>query len=641
MKNILLAASVILVLAACLLTGHSQSPLRFIYFPLIVLLSTRIRLNILLKAGFTFSILFVFMVAFDHPSNRGVPDLLAEALSFFLVTIAAGFIARDLTAARERSENAVATFRGMSDDLMSKTSNLQTTLDTLSKVNQQLQKADQDKSRFLANVSHELRTPLTSIRSYSEILLDYDDIDDETRKEFIRTINTESVRMSLLVNENLDLLRIATGKLDMNVNQIRPAVLIEESIKVVAPMAKDKGLPLRLDMPADIPLVKGDENQLNQVLVNLMNNAIKFTAQGMITVGVRIKEGYAVFFVADTGEGIFPEEKEIIFDEFYRISEQVPDRPRGSGLGLSIAKKIVEHHGGTIWVDSAPGKGSTFSFTVPVADEEKLSISPAAIPEIADIPRQYGPILVLYESTAIRQSLRKKLESLGYKTVGADNTKRSLELAVSIKPGLIITDIVEGGEEITRLGNWAHGAGVEILLATFYVSPVSGDLCLAANGYLTKPFDRFQIVSVIERFVKKRGQFIIVSPEKDEARNLQIMLGVEGYGATLYIEGNEVVRGGGMAPNGVIIGSFPRLRLEDLFSSLMREPHIRKLPCFLLLGENRFRHVTSVTVDASTRQSEGEGVSSLILAIEKSYAKKWEMATADGGSRYGSSLPGR
>jgi signal transduction histidine kinase len=140
-------------------------------------------------------------------------------------------------------------------------------------------------------------------------------------------------------------------------------------------MAQEKGITLLLDIPADIPLVKGDANLLNQVLVNLLNNAIKFTAQGRITAGVRMKEQSAEFFVADTGEGIFPEEKEVIFDEFYRISGQVPDRPRGSGLGLSIAKKLVEYHGGRIWVESTPGKGSTFYFTIPAAGEVSVPVA--------------------------------------------------------------------------------------------------------------------------------------------------------------------------------------------------------------------------------------------------------------------------
>jgi signal transduction histidine kinase/CheY-like chemotaxis protein len=641
LKSILYASSLLLVLAACLLTGHSQSPVRFLFFPLIVLLAGRITLNYLLKSGLTFSILFVLMVFLDDPPNRGVYDLTAEALSFFLVTMAAGYIVRDLAGERQRAENAVATFHGLSEDLESRTSNLQATLDALSQANRQLQQADQKKSTFLANVSHELRTPLTSIRSYSEILLNYNDLDDDTRKDFIRTINAESERMSLLVNENLDLLRIEMGKQEMHICQIRPAVLIEESVKVVAPMARGKDLPLHLDIPADMPLVKGDETQLNQVLVNLLNNAVKFTAQGSITVGVRRLEDCAEFFVTDTGEGIFPEEKEVIFDEFYRISEQMPERPRGSGLGLCIARKIVEHHDGRIWVESIPGKGSTFFFTVPVAGEEHLSISPEVLPEIAEISRQYGPILVIYESIAVRQSLRKKLENLGYKTVGADSPKIGLELAAAIKPGLIITEIVGSDEAFERLGAWAHGAGIEIKLATFSLNPTDGELCLAVNGYLTVPFDRFQIVSVIESFVKKKGQISIVSPVKDEARNLQVLLGAEGYGASLFMDEIEAIRGGGKFPNGVIVGSFPRSRREAMFQLFMADDRFSRIPCFLMLGENSLRHVTPVTLSTSFWQSRGEGIYSLIQAIEKTYTKRWETAMSTGGYWYGNGLPGR
>ena len=405
-------------------------------------------------------------------------------------------------------------------------------------------------------------------------------------------------------------------------------------------MAQEKGLSFVLDIPPDLPLVKGDENQLNQVLVNLYNNAIKFTTEGRITAGVRLREEYAEFFVADTGEGIFPEEKEVIFDEFYRICEQVPDRPRGSGLGLSIAKKIVEYHGGRIWVESVPGKGSTFFFTVPVVAAKTFSASPETVPEISEVSRQYGPVLVLYESIAIRQSLRKRLESLGYKTIGADTPKRGLELAAAIRPGLIISDIVEGGDDFAKLGKWAQGAGVEMMLAMLYVNPASGELCLGANGYLAKPFDRFQIVSLMERFFKNRGRFFIISPEKDEARKLQVMLGAEGYSVTLFMDESEALRAGlGKVPNGIIVGSFPRPGLEDVVAALMGEGRFKALPLFLLMDEECSRHVTTVTFDAASRQKGEEGVSFLIMAVEKSYAKKWETATGGGGVRYGKGLP--
>lgn len=170
------------------------------------------------------------------------------------------------------------------------------------------------------------------------------------------------------------------------------------------------------------------------------------------------------------------------------------------------------------------------------------------------------------------------------------------------------------------------------MLASFYVSSAGHDLCLVANGYFAKPFDRFQIVSVVERFVKNKGRMIIVSPEKEEARNLQVLLGAEGYDVTLYADGDKAVRGRDKAASkGVVIGSFPQLKLERLLKSLMGDARIRALPWFLLLEENCFRHVTTVALNAASREG-GEGISSLVMAIEKSYAKAWATASAGGGS---------
>ena len=631
MKMMLYAVSTILLLALCLVTGGSQSPLRFVYFPLIVLLGLRISHGILLKTGFTFSILFVLMGILDHSPGRQITDLLAEALSFFMVTIAAGLVFRALDSERARSGNAIATFQGLSEDLKHRTMNLQTTLDALSKAHRLLQESDRDKSRFIANVSHELRTPLTSIRSYSEILLNYDDIDGDTQKEFIRTINAESERMTLMVNDNLDLLRIEAGKLEMKVSPVDPAELIEGSARVVAPMAEEKGLSLVLDIPSGLPCVSGDRNQLTQVLINLFNNAIKFTAKGTITAGVCRKGGYAEFFVADTGEGIYPEEKEVIFDEFYRISGELPDRPQGSGLGLSIARKIVDYHGGSIRVDSTPGKGSTFFFTIPVAVEEPR-MSTEKLPFATMTPSgRYGPILVIYQSTAIRQSLRKRLENLGYQTVGADSLKRGKAIAVSVRPVLIISDLSTGGDDFKKLEIWARDNRSVVMLATLYLNPVSGDLCLAASGYLDKPFDRDQIVSLFERFSNNKGRFFIISPEKDEARKIQALLGAEGISANLYMDESEAVQAGLVSvPDGVIIGSVPSSRLEDMIATLKGTAHFKQTP-FFFVREGGSRQLRAVTPELLVRTNGSVGISPLIMAIEKAYAEKWGKAMPGGG----------
>lgn len=640
-KNILLASSILLLLVLCYLTGGSQSPLKFAYFPLIVVLALRIGSTLILRVGFTFSILFVLMVILDLPRGRQLFDLLAEALSFFLVTITAGNVIRTLERERLRYENAIATFHNLSEDLKHRTMNLETTLEALSVAHKRLQKTDQDKSRFLANVSHELRTPLSSIRSYSEILLSYEDIDLETRREFIRTINVESERMTAMVNQNLDLLRIESGKFELNISEIKPAELLAGSVRIIAPMAEEKKLSLAIEVPSEIAAIRGDWDQLTQVLINLLNNAIKFTKEGRIAAGACQKGEFTEFFVTDTGEGIFPEEREVIFDAFFRIADSVPDRPRGSGLGLSIAKKIVDIHGGKIWVDSTPGKGSTFYFTVPRATRDEHPVADEGHQGMAPIAGRYGPILVLYESTAVRQSLRKRLEELGYQTLGADTLRRGMDLAAAVKPGLVVVDFSEKGEDFQELEKWAKSSRVEVVLATLYMCPANGELFLAVNGYLDRPFDRFQIVSLFEQYQKSRGRFTVISPDQEESRNLQVLLGAEGYGTDLFMDEEEALRAGNSSTHqGVIIGSFPRGRVEEVVAALKGSLKFKSIPFFLVQGRGGSRFVKAVTLDTAAMKNDGEGLSPLIMAIEQVYARKWGKDTAVGGSGFGKDLAG-
>ncbi|HEX9023504.1 MAG TPA: ATP-binding protein, partial [Geobacteraceae bacterium] len=458
-REIIYASSILPVLALCLLNGQGNSPFKFIFFPLIVLLAFRMTHSGLLKTGFTFGMLFAVISFARKPPDSEIPTRVAELFSMFLVTAATGFVIREMETEKGRSAKASATFQVVSEELQQKSRELQASLDALSKAHQQLQANNHSRSRFLANVSHELRTPLTSIRSYSEILRDYDDIDDATRREFIHTIYDESERMTLLVNKYLDLLRMGSGKSEMILSAVNSRLLIEVAVKVVAPMAEKKGLPIDVDLPENFPHVRGDLNLMTQVFVNILGNAVKFTSSGRITAGARLKEEMAEFYVADTGEGIFPDEKEVIFDEFFRISGALPDRPAGSGLGLAISRQIVEQHGGQIWVESTPGKGSTFFFTVPVYTEETAIAEPEPFYGKAETALPSEPILVVSESIVLRQTLRKFLEGLGYRTIGADTLKRGLDVTSEIGPGLIITDTLEGSGDFRNLGNWARDAG--------------------------------------------------------------------------------------------------------------------------------------------------------------------------------------
>ncbi len=238
----------------------------------------------------------------------------------------------------------------------------------LEAANSRLRELDKLKSQFLSVATHELRTPLSIILGYNAMLAEslgprLTPEEQETLDESVQACK----RLIRLVNSMLDISQIESGKMRMN---FAPADLRRVATNVITLFqaeARQKNLALHLEVPARMPQVKMDAERVEQVLVNLLGNALKFTSQGAITLTVRVNDSDVEISVRDTGIGIAPENQAWIFDEFTQIRGQIEKRQReGSGLGLAIAKRIVEAHGGRIEVDSTPGQGSTFRFYLPL-----------------------------------------------------------------------------------------------------------------------------------------------------------------------------------------------------------------------------------------------------------------------------------
>jgi signal transduction histidine kinase len=238
--------------------------------------------------------------------------------------------------------------------------------------NAQLKEFDRLKSEFVSDVSHELRTPLTSIKGFTDRLLEgiVGDLSPRQRASLTR-VQANIARMSRLINDLLDLARIEAGQVNIHPVRLSLAGVIAEVLETLRPLAVEKGVELGLVEPETAGFVRADRDKVEQVLMNLTHNAVKFTPPGG-TVRVRVAlqpQGEVLTVVQDTGEGIPPEELERIFEQFHRVSV-APGQPRGSGLGLTIAKKLVEPQEGTIWVRSILGQGSEFGFTLPAAEQE-------------------------------------------------------------------------------------------------------------------------------------------------------------------------------------------------------------------------------------------------------------------------------
>ena len=255
-------------------------------------------------------------------------------------------------------------------ELKQKSEELEIASAKLRKANRELTQLDKLKDEFISTVTHELRTPITSIRAFSEILTDHTDLEPGERSHFLRTIISETERMERLINQVLDLEKMESGQLIMDLSPVQLNDIVKDAVNTLEQLAKDKGIDLSVDLLDRLPSVLGNRDRLMQVLINLVSNAIKFcdSEKGMILVSTSNSDGTAKLSVEDNGIGIPGDSRKLIFEAFYQAKDQNLKKPEGSGLGLTICKKIIERHNGKIWVENSRAGGSVFTFSIPLSD---------------------------------------------------------------------------------------------------------------------------------------------------------------------------------------------------------------------------------------------------------------------------------
>jgi signal transduction histidine kinase len=236
----------------------------------------------------------------------------------------------------------------------------------------QLETANKHKSQFLANMSHELRTPLNAILGYSELILDniYGEVPEKIRETLLR-VEKNGRHLLGLINDVLDISKIEAGSIALVNSDYSMNDIIQTAVTAVGSLASEKKLELIAQVPPALPRARGDERRTTQVLLNLLGNGIKFTDSGAVTLKVSASDGLFRFAISDTGPGIAEADQQRIFEEFHQAEGASTSRKGGTGLGLAISKQIIELQGGRIWVESSPGKGSTFLFTLPVHVEPR------------------------------------------------------------------------------------------------------------------------------------------------------------------------------------------------------------------------------------------------------------------------------
>jgi PAS domain S-box-containing protein len=400
--------------------------------------------------------------------------------------------------------------------------------------------ADRAKSEFVSTVSHELRTPMTAIKGYTDLLFGgaVGPLND-SQKHFLSVIKNNTDRLTALINDLLDISRIESGRVRFEPAPVRLGEIVAGVVEAMAARAQQKGLTLSYEVDAGLPEVMGDHDRLYQVLTNLVGNAINYTMEGSVTVEA-LNVGTAVQVnVRDSGIGIRKEDVGRIFDRFFRSDDPFVQESSGTGLGLPIVKMFVEMHGGRVWVDTELGKGSTFTFILPVpgtqAEPEEISV-------VRPITAQ--TILVVDDDPDIAQLVRLLLESNGYRVLIAGRGHQALDILQKGKINLVVLDRLlpdmEGLELLDSLKSTPTTAHIPVIVLTV-VEDDGETMARGASAYLTKPINEPLLVEQVEAALSRQGRVLIVEDDPDTIEMLNRALRRVGFSTETAMDGYEAL----------------------------------------------------------------------------------------------------
>jgi signal transduction histidine kinase/CheY-like chemotaxis protein len=395
----------------------------------------------------------------------------------------------------------------------------------------ELEAASRHKSEFLASMSHELRTPLNAVIGFSEVLLErmFGELNDR-QEEYLRDIRDSGRHLLDLLNDILDLSKVEAGRMHLERSTFLVFDVLESCLSQVRAQAEQKGVVLRHDVAGDVGFVDTDELRFKQVLLNLLSNAVKFTpAGGTVTAGVTTDGAALAVTVVDTGIGIAAEDRDRIFESFQQGGRGAAQQ-EGTGLGLTLSKRIVELFGGEMWLDSEVGAGSTFGFTVPMARHS------SGAEGSTDIDGANGrPLVVVIEDD--RRSLgllTLYLESAGLRVLGVGDATAGLEAVRRELPAAVVLDLrlpdLDGWEVLGTLKGDTSTVAVPVVVVSILDERGKG-FALGADEYLVKPVSRDDVLSALARVqaLPERGTLLAIDDDPHAVELVRAVLQPAGW----------------------------------------------------------------------------------------------------------------
>jgi len=524
----------------------------------------------------------------SHKFNPLLPETRAEAaLPLRVGSRTIGALDIQSTQVNAFSEDDIAVLQSLADQIAIAIDNARSYELSMQAV-KEMREADRLKSQFLANMSHELRTPLNSIIGFSRVILKgIDGATTDLQQQDLLAIHNSGQHLLGLINDILDLSRIEAGKMELTFDEVNLAELTSSVMSTITGLFKDKPITLHRDLPADLPTVRADAMRIRQVLLNLLSNAAKFTDEGSITVQASVKDSptghpEVTVSVTDTGPGIASEDQKKLFQPFSQVDASPTRKSGGSGLGLSISNHLIQMHGGRIGVESAPGRGSTFFFTLPAfRGKTELGTPPGnrIILAIDDDPQ----VVSLYE---------RYLQPQGYQVVPLGDPSRAVERVRQLKPFAITLDIMmpgyDGWRVLNDLKSNAETRDIPVIVCSIVEEREKG-FSLGAADYLVKPILEDDILNVLDRLNVDGSirDVLIVDDDPNDLRLIGRMLSENGRYRPILAEGGrngwEAVQA--RTPHALILDLFmPEMDGFTLLEKMRSSEKLREVPVIVVSG---------------------------------------------------------